>query len=39
VIKIEEKASLRENKDYIHKVMAPTFLTDEEHNISYVEKK
>lgn len=28
-IKKEDKVSLRENKEYIHKVMAPAFLTDD----------
>lgn len=33
--KREEHQPLRSNQNYIHKVMAPSFLTDNENNISY----
>lgn len=29
---------IRKNSDYIHKVIAPSFLTDQRNNISYSEK-
>lgn len=29
---------IRKNEDYIHKVMAPAFLTDQKNNISYSDK-
>lgn len=32
---MEPKESLRKNEDYIHKVIAPAFLTDNKNNISY----
>ena len=38
-IKKEAKASLREAKSYIHKVMAPSFLTDDNNNLSFAEKE
>ena len=39
VIKKEAKVSLRETKNYIHRVMAPSFLTDNENNISFADKE
>lgn len=32
---LEPRESIRRNKDYIHKVMAPSFLTDDNHNPNY----
>ena len=32
---MEEKEPIRKNEDYIHKVMAPSFVTDQKNNISF----
>ena len=32
---MEEKEPIRKNEDYIHKVMAPSFLTDHRNTLSY----
>lgn len=34
----KQSEPIRKNSDYIHKVMAPTFLTDQKNNISFSEK-
>jgi hypothetical protein len=32
---LEERQPIRKNEDYIHRVMAPSFLTDQKHNPAY----
>jgi NAD+--asparagine ADP-ribosyltransferase len=32
---MEEKEPIRKNEDYIHKVMAPSFVTDQKHNVPF----
>lgn len=35
----QQPNQIRKNDDYIHKVIAPSFLTDQKNNISYIEKE
>lgn len=32
---MEAKDGIRKNEDYIHRVMAPSFLTDQKNNVAY----
>lgn len=32
---MQEKEGIRKNEDYIHKVIAPPFLTDQKNNVSF----
>ncbi len=32
---MQEKEGIRKNQEYIHKVMAPSFLTDQKNNVSF----
>ena len=36
---MEEKEPIRKNEDYVHKVMAPTFVTDQKNNVQFAKKQ
>ena len=36
---MEEKEGIRKNEDYVHKVMAPSFVTDQKNNIQFSKKE